>query len=806
MKDRRDDGFIKTGRLWVAGAVALALFLLFDARLAWLQVFDSKELVGKAKLQSRRLVILPAPRGEIKDRHGRLVVGNRPAINIVADITRLKPEFDRKYDELLRNDHAWLVLNASLDGLKYKTDAERGKLRAEARKRSRELYENAAARVLQARLDEVNLAIGRSETVNVAAVSAHLSRDSGRRALKFTLARDLDAGAAGGGEFARFIEKFPPGGPVSFAHESVRVYPYGNTAAHVLGYVGSDRYNLSVPELDPDTDAEAAEFAGAGALSRRRLLKASEGQRGVDGVEKAFDDELRGENGYELWKIRRDGYAYELVRDPARAARGGGDGGGLVREPPRQGGTVTLSLDIEFQKAVEEYLARRFPAHRSSVVVLDVPTGEVLVCANSPGYDPARMSVRAYRNEYLREYDERFNERNKKRVSTAGELERLLAARAPDDPSPPPRLGSFVYDAAGRHLYEPPGEGAELNHATQGLYPPGSSFKPVTAIAALRSTPPDPLKPRITPETIYQCGSFLEVKSGRSTKMFIEHNRIAYGAVNLVKMLKVSSNVYCYQAGLDIGFDNLVNEARRFGLGERTTLELPSLAGSVPSRKRGRGFTESDIANTAVGQGDVLVSPMHLAAMIASVARNRTRTAVSIRHSPDHEADNVKVLAGDDGKPKRVAESGLLRTAAGGLVRDERKGVRFAVGEPIGLPAPHYQAVIDGLIACAHERGGTGRRVTEGLPDGFIVAAKTGTAQVKNNTAELAWTIGFAPAGAPRIAFAVLVEGEDGNKHFAGGANAGPVANFVLAKWLELENAVAAPPTARETPADAAAQ
>jgi len=683
--------------------------------------------------------------------------------------------------------------------------------------------------VLQSWLDRVNSVIGRSVVLDTRAVAAHVSSVSVKRALPFTLAADLTET-----EFARFQEQFPADAPVVASRGSTRDYPHGTLAAHILGYVSSDRSRVcqcepgkdaatGVPshcrcgppaarrrpdefcacarsgpgaprgvapaavrrdglccpdcvtqspldgvEFDTEADAEALRFLALDpGAQRKRLLRRHDGFRAVSGAERAFDEELRGVAGYELLVTKPDGYAHTVE----------------ARRDPEQGGSVRLSLDLAFQQAVENELSARFPENRASAVVLDVRTGEVLVCANSPSFHPGMMRSRKYVEDLYDRYDLLFNRAN------LSDADGRPVAKSGNPPK---------FDAGGRPVRlreNETGNGALLNHATFGDYPPGSSFKPVTAVAALRCDKPVRPVPRITPETVYHCGPWLDIGTGARAKRFPEHDHMAFGDVTLPRMLKVSSNVYCYQAGLDIGFDNLVAEARRFGLGERTTLEVPSAAGRVPDRRAGRGFTEGDIANAAIGQGDFSTTPLHLAAMIASFARGKTRTAVSLRHDPAHNADIFRAVVDTaTGKPARDKESGVLPTREGGLTRDERNGAEVAIGEPLGLPPAYYKAVLDGLVACAHERGGTGLRVTRDLPSWLVVAAKTGTAQVKNNTANLAWTIGFAPARDPKIAFAVLVESRDYDTHFAGGANAGPVANFILRKWLETET----PPAAAE--------
>ncbi|MDR2863794.1 MAG: hypothetical protein LBV54_08015 [Puniceicoccales bacterium] len=652
-------------RLYLAGGFVFILFLILVLRLATLQLLDEEGYKQSANTQSRRLVIIPAPRGNIYDRAGHLLVGNRPAHNVVADVAALQNEMNEELTRLRREERA--ARRAAVPG-------ENGKL---SRARDDELREIAPVNVLQQYLDKVNRVIGRQETLDAKAVIQHLTKLSRTRAIPITIVRDLTEA-----ELARFMEQVPVDYPLRIASESIRTYPYGTTAAHVLGYVRSDRGDLAaMPELSAAAPEVLEFFALSEEARKQHMLKGFAGQEAVAGVEASFDkDILQGIPGHQLWTVRPNGYALEQ----------------LTGAPPRQGKNLYLSLDVNLQRTAEQALAQRFPGYFASVIALDVKTGEILVCANAPSFDPTRIQQTAYYKEFLK-------------------------------------------------------SGSLFNRATRIALPPGSSFKPITAIAALRAGV-------INPDTIKDCGAYFEI--GR--RKYIEHDRNAFGRVNLVRMLQVSSNVYCYQVALDTGIEKLAAEARRFGLDQPTTLEISQAPASrliIPTpeykRKRtGEGWALGDTANFSIGQGSMQTTLMHLTSMFASIARNETRTAISIIHDP------------------------------------ARSSGRDHHGEPIGLPPDQYQAIIDGLVACASPPNGTGRSVAgygnySGIQrlGGLSVASKTGTAQVSNNTANLAWVLAFAPVENPQIAIGVLIEGKPGDTNFGGGTNAGPIANSVLLEW-----------------------
>ncbi len=412
------------------------------------------------------------------------------------------------------------------------------------------------------------------------------------------------------------------------------------------------------------------------------------GKTGAAGVELSFDHVLKGLSGWELWTKTSSGYNQTRLK----------------YSEPVQGSNIVLSLDLRIQRATEQALAEiRDPQGvplPAAAVMLDVHTGEILSLASQPTFDPNRLAGR------------------------------ITAA----------------------HYDEVDKAGAWLNRATQGLYPPGSTFKIVTAIAGMR-------KKVVDWDDILECGAFYRV-GGRD---FPEHEPVGYGDVDLDKMLAISCNVWNYQVGLRTGPEALAAEARRFGLdtpllettaasdaqGQSHT-ELPYAAGRglvVPDREyklriKAGPWQDGDTANFSIGQGYLLTTPLHMAAFASSLARGETRTTPTIVHDP--------------------SRSGIHAGAA-----------------PIGLSQAQLEAIRGGMVRCVEEGTGRSARI-QGLP----VAAKTGTSEYFKNgeKAHLAWMIGYAPADRPVVAFCVLVEGQTDTNTW-GGKTAGPVVKQMLQTW-----------------------
>ena len=410
------------------------------------------------------------------------------------------------------------------------------------------------------------------------------------------------------------------------------------------------------------------------------------GKKGATGIEQTYDNVLQGMSGWELWTKTSSGYNKELIASSAS----------------RQGGHVRLSLDRDIQCSAERALAQikdsKGEPLPAAAVMLDVNTGEILALASQPTFDPNRLADRVT-VRYFAEIEER---------------------------------------------------GAWINRAIQGLYAPGSTFKVITAIAGMRNRV-------IDWDDILDCGPSYRVGS----RDFPEHDPAGYGQVDLEKMLAVSCNVWNYMVGLRVGPERLAAEARRFGLDapllgrvsdmdNSGPFELPYPANRglvVPDaayKKRigAGGWSDGDTANSSIGQGYILTTPLHMACVAASIARGETRTTPSIIHDP-----------GRDG--------------------------RHLGAEPIGLNEPQLTALRAGLERCVTE--GTARAVR--IPE-LPFAAKTGTAEYFKNgeKAHLAWIIGYAPADNPAVAFCVLVEGQLDTSTW-GGKTAGPVARDMITTW-----------------------
>lgn len=427
-------------------------------------------------------------------------------------------------------------------------------------------------------------------------------------------------------------------------------------------------------------------------------------------------------NTGQLQKLRRRGYrrgdeigqaGVEKKWEQHLAGRSGGERvevdatGRKVRVIDRlkatPGHNVVLTLDMNIQQVAHDALKGK----EGAIVALDVNTGAVLALVSTPAFDP---------NSFAR--------------GMTSEEWRSLAAN---------------------------NETPLHNRALQGHFPPGSTFKIVTALAALQEGV-------ISPDQTLFCGG--EYKVGN--RVLRDWKKYGHGHIAMHQALVQSCDVYFYQLAQRLGVDKIAKHARRFGFGSPTGIELDGESpGLVPDRawKRrrfGAPWYPGETPLVAIGQGYLGVTPLQMASLVATVANGGTV----------YRPWFVKRVLSSDGEV--MEEYGPVRTGTVDLKKENLAIVRRA------------------LVDVVHGRRGTGKRARSEIVD---IAGKTGTAQVAEMRGEAvksedlpyvvrdhAWFVAYAPAQDPEIAVATLVE-HGGH----GGATAAPLAKQVIEAYFHLE-------------------
>ncbi len=341
----------------------------------------------------------------------------------------------------------------------------------------------------------------------------------------------------------------------------------------------------------------------------------------------------------------------------------------------RRGCDLVLSVDLGVQRAAERAMAGR----RGAVVALDPRTGAVLAILSNPGFDPNRIS---------------------------SDWDRLAAAPAP-----------------------------LFNRATLGLYPPGSTIKPLIAAVALRAG-------AVRADEAFECAGTIPVASGgreADAREISCPSGASHGLVRLSDAIALSCNVAFAQVGWKLGPARLYNGLREFGFGQALPFDVAATAGRAPSV---RDLDRAAVAQIAIGQGELVTSPLHMAVAIGAIANGGSML-----------------------RPFAVSE---VRSPSGAVWRARPA----ALGRPV--PRDVARAVVDMMVEAVTR--GTARSAA--IP-GVRVAGKTGTAQNPHG-APHAWFAGFAPADDPQVVVVVVVENGG-----SGGAVAGPVGREVMRAALQ---------------------
>ena len=359
---------------------------------------------------------------------------------------------------------------------------------------------------------------------------------------------------------------------------------------------------------------------------------------------------------------------------------------------PEPGDNVILTLDIGLQAYVENLLAESIPKLASeetegaACVVLDVKTAEVLAAANYPTFDLANY---------------------------ASELREKA-----DDP-----LHPF------------------LNRALNGLYPPGSTFKMVTAVGALEEK-------IITPRSkIRDEGRYTYWTEVNPPQCWLYRNFRGYhGLIDVTEAIRVSCNYFFFEAGRQLGIEKLDEYAARFGLGEKTGIELGEetgvVAGPAYTQSQGGTWYEGSITSVAIGQESTQATPLQLANYIATLVNGGTR----------HAAHMLKETKSSDFTQVTY--------------RYEPQ-----VLDEIGIQPQNLAAVKAGMLQMAQDS-----RAFRNLP--FLAGAKTGSAQISAQTVSNAVFVCFAPYDDPEIAVAMAVE------HGGSGGELASIAAEVLSYYF----------------------
>ena len=409
-------------------------------------------------------------------------------------------------------------------------------------------------------------------------------------------------------------------------------------------------------------------------------------------VGRADPDTMNEEENYSYYLPEMAGRAgLEKLFDPFLRGEAGGTlvqidvtgyrYGELAHRTPKSGGDLRLTLDMEVQLLAHKALGE----HRGAVVILDPNNGDVLAMFSAPGFDANRF------------------------VPYIDTADWNLLSKDPAKPL--------------------------LNRAVAGVYPPGSTFKPLVGLAAATLNP-------ASIHTVYDSPSIFRIGQR------VVHTT-GHGEVDMREALKFSANVYFFKTALACGPDPIIQQALSVGLGQKTGVEVDfEQSGVVPDKKWQKenrvGWSDGDTCNLAIGQGYVAVTPIQMAMVAATIANGgylyRPRLVQAYR---EPAAEAYVLNEGNRIGKMNWSEAALFTVRAG-------------------------------MHDVIMEKNGTGHRAAV---EGLDFAGKTGTAEygVKGEGAKHTWMIAFAPFDNPQYAVAILVEDGD-----SGGGTVGPCMKVLM--------------------------
>lgn len=667
-------------RFMILKIIMAAMLAAIFVRLFALQILDGEKYLETANARLSTNITTKAPRGDILDRYGNPLVGNKVGYSVVirksavdevklnnviskvveilyttgnsiddsmpvSETTPYEFTFEDKNNDGSAEDEkqAWfeknkyinkyISSNMSADDVMYTYQSIYGVKGS--------LYDEHTRRIIGVRYEaDVN---GYSSSTPV------------------TIAADVDVSAV---TRLKELKDSLPG--IDIEEDYIRTYNYPGLATHILGRVGRI------------SSEEYAENSTKGYGMNDNI--------GKQGIERWAEVYLRGKDGTKGTNADIDGENVELIDEVA----------------PVPGNYLMLTLDKDLQETLEKSLEARIKSigndcNAGAAVVLDVNTGDCLAMASYPTYDMSR-----------------FNE----------------------------DYASLIENKAN----------PMINRAVSGLYSPGSTFKPLTAIAGIQT------KNLSLNETIECTGVYRFYQDYQPVCWIWSENHATHGPQSLTAAIENSCNVFFYELGRRLGIDKLDEYAKKFGLGEYTGIELteetsghmasPAYKAQVVADVTSREWFGGDTLQAAIGQSYSLFTPVQLANYCATIANGGTRYKVNLIKSIRSSVDGSLI---EEFEPK--------------------------VEEEIDISDKALQMVHDGMKKVVDE--GSARSIFEGYP--IEIGGKTGTAQLGKG-ANNAIFMAFAPFDNPQIAVAVVLE------HGVRGANAGQVARDIFDAYFFAEN------------------
>ena len=660
--------------------------ILFTIQLYDLQIVNGASYREQSENRLVREIKVSAPRGEIYDRYGKLIVTSVtgynaniyytkiPKTELNVGLLKLANIFEKNGDTYYNN------FPVDFETMTFTKSDEAAKRWKEGHKISGDASVEEVIEFYKNKYEIENTEI--SDVAKIIAMRYEIASKGYSSFKSVTLAKEIS------NESMLEIEERGnelPG--VVITTYPMRKYVAGNAGSHIVGYVGkisSDEYKEKKSQ----------------GYSQNDMI-------GKAGIEATLEEYLRGQDGTVRLEMDSDGRVTSKEEV----------------EESKMGDSVVLTIDLDLQKKAEEVLQKYIEkvrtggfaetcedANAGALVVVDVKTSEVLALASYPNYNPDEFTNGISNIEYEKYF---LNE---------------------DRPM--------------------------FNRSIQGTYSPGSTFKMITAIAAIESGVIG------LTESILTHGKY---DKGHKPACWLWNSyRQNHGYVDAEKALKVSCNYYFYEVAYRMGIDVLSKYVRMFGLGSKTGIELfGESAGTVASREyinklnerdgKNRQWMVADTLSAAIGQSYNSFTPLQMAYYVATLANGGVKNEITIlKDVISAEGNEVSMMSIDS-------------------VVDAKIGKTESTSANLDISKATLDVVFEGMRSVTGESGGTAYSYFSSFP--IEVAGKTGTATASSGSAH-AWFVGFAPYENPEIAVVCMIE------HGGHGAYTAPAVKEVMEEYF----------------------
>ncbi len=641
-------------RAWILIVVILATMGVCSAIIMQIQVVNGENYSNMAESISTVNQEVSAPRGEILDVNSKPLISNKVGFNVIVD----KTFFPNNSSEMNR-----IILETakilSKDGVSYvdslpinenepfefleNRDSDIKKLKELVFVQSYATADDCVNAMIK--LYNIDESYSLEESRIIAGIRYEMQIKTFTYSNRYIFAEDIPIDTV-----VKIKENSHNLSGVDVVTEAIRVYNGGDIAPHIVGTSGvisAEQYNLL-----KDSGYGLNDIIGR------------------SGIEKAMEDELRGTEGVRTIDMQGGEVVFNEITTPAIS-----------------GNTVKLTIDMDYQKNVQEILANHIywlnnqtsteakgvSANAGAIVVTDVKTGAIIAAANAPNYDI---------NEYITDY-------------------------------------SAVASGANSPL---------LNRAFTGLYRPGSTFKTITATAALNEG-------IITNSDTINCNGVYTYWSDYQPKCTGFH-----GNINVITALEKSCNIFFYEVGRLMGSDVMSDYASLYGIGSKTGVEIGDTAGYFASPEsfldRNLEWQAGLIVQAAIGQSETYSTPLQLAMVANTIANNGTRYEPYLIDSVNSYNLEKEIYKTEP----TIAQ--VIPDKTGDTFTTIKEGMMKA-----GAFSPYYYPSESDYY--------TDYLLTK-LPK--AVAIKTGTPQMTSSEDTGSAFIGFYPADNPEIAFSGFIE------------------------------------------------